>query len=77
MNEHKIGAQMFAVHKKYADENVRGGRIIVCRVKTYENKSGEVIPVLTEVGNTKREIPVDSHYFYHTLSEAIDAIRTV
>lgn len=77
MSEYKIGAQMFAVHKKYADDNVRGGRIIVCRVKTYENKSGQVIPVLTEVGNAKREIPVDTHYFYHNLTDAIDAITTV
>lgn len=76
MNQFKIGAQMFAVHKKYADENIRGGRIIVCRVKTFENKTGDILPVLTEVGNAKREIPADSHYFYTNLSDAIDAIRT-
>jgi hypothetical protein len=77
MNQFKIGAQMFAVHKKYADQNICGGRIVVCRVKTFENKAGKILPVLTEVGNTKREISADFYYFYANLSEAIEAIKTV
>lgn len=77
MNQFKIGVQMFAVHKKYVDENLHGGRIIVCRVKTFENKVGEILPVLTEVGNAKREISPTTHYIYNHLESAIEAITTL
>lgn len=71
----KIGSQLFVVHKKYVDSNL-GGRIKVCRVKTYQNVSGDIQPVLTEVGNAKVEIDAKTHYLYVELTEAIDAIRT-
>ena len=76
MYEHlKIGSQIYAVHRKYVDEKI-GGKIIVCRLKTFENRGGEIMPVLTEKGNARYVIPAETHYVYVELSKAIDAIRT-
>jgi hypothetical protein len=78
MYEHlKIGSQIYAVHHKYAEENIRGGKIRVCRVKTFENRGGEIVPVLTEKGNARQEIDANTHKIYINLSDAIDAIRTI
>lgn len=72
----KIGATMYAVHKRFKDEKIVGGRVIVCRVKTFENRGGEILPVLTEVGNAKREINPVTHYFFDQIDEAVEAITT-
>ena len=71
----KIGSQMYAVHSKYPDEKLNGGKIIVCRVKSFEQRKNRILPILTEKGNSKREIDPTSHYIYTNLSDAIDAIR--
>lgn len=73
---YKIGSIMYAVHHKYPDENLAGGRVIVCRVKTFENRKGHILPVLTEVGNAKREICPITHLFFTNVTEAINAIST-
>ena len=70
-----LGAQMYAVHKKYPDEKMNGGKIIVCRVKSFENRAGEILPILTEKGNAKRVIDPKAHHLYFELPKAIDAIR--
>ena len=72
----KIGSQIYAVHHKYVEENLTGGRIRVCRVKTFENRGGQVHPVLTEKGNAKQVIDPKTHVIYVELSKAIDAIET-
>ncbi len=74
--EINIGDKVFAVHKKYADENL-GGKILVCRVKTFENKEGKVVPVLKEVGNVKMTITFEQYYIYYDINDAIDAITIV
>lgn len=71
----KIGTQVFAVHKRYVDEKLHNGTIIVCRVKSYMNYGGEIIPVLKEVGG-KTEIKPSTHYVYTDLAKAIKAITT-
>ncbi len=71
----KIGSQAFLVHKKYVDDKL-GGRIRICRLKTFQNVNGEIEPILTEVGNSKLEIDTKTHYLYLELSDAINAIRT-
>ena len=77
MFEHlKIGAMVYAVHNKYVSKEANNGRIQVCRVKTFENKDGEIIPILTIVGNSKQELVGTTHAIYITLPEAIDAIRS-
>jgi len=60
----KIGSQIYAVHQKYVDENITGGRIKVCRVKTFENRGGEIFPVLTVKGDAKREVDPKHHKIY-------------
>ena len=76
MYEHlKIGSQIYAVHKRYVDEKL-GGKIVVCRTKSFENIQGEIIPILTEVGNAKHIVSPKTHYIYLNLPDAIDAIRT-
>lgn len=71
-----INTQVFAVHKKYPDENLPGGRIKVCRVKTYKNVKGKVTMVLTEVGKPNVELSSDVLYLYRELKDAINAITT-
>jgi len=76
MFEHlKIGAMVYAVHNKYVSKKASHGRIQVCRVKTFENKDGEIVPVLTVVGNSKQELIAASHSIYISLPDAINAIR--
>ena len=78
MNEtlEKIGSTIFAVHKRYADGDIIGGKVIVCRVKSYENRGGTITPILTEVGNARRKVGLDVHYMYNDLDKAVNAIRT-
>ena len=71
-----IGTKVYAVFKQYVDKKMSGGRVKVCKVKTFMNKQGEILPVLTEIGNSKREFDTDSHHIYYGLSEAVEAIRT-
>jgi len=78
MYEHlKIGSMVYAVHTKYVKNEVKtGGKIRVCRVKTFENQGGKIMPVLAVVGNSKMEVSTKSHKVFTELPKAIDAIRT-
>lgn len=71
----QIGAKIFMVHKKYADENIIGGTIIPVRVKTFKNVAGKIEPVCTAIG-ARNEPDPKLHYLYTEIGEAIDAIRT-
>ena len=71
-----IGSKVFAVHIKYVEENITGGRIRVCRVKTFENRAGVIQPVLTAVGESKSELDYKNHKIYYELDSAIEAIKT-
>ncbi len=67
---------MYAVHKKHADSStLQGGTVRVCRIKTYKNIEGEVLPILKVVGE-KVEINTTNHYIYSRLDDAIEAIQT-
>jgi len=73
----KIGCMVYAVHNKYVKKEARvGASIKVCRVKTFENKEGKIMPILTIVGNSKMEVSTNTHKVYVELPKAIDAIRT-
>lgn len=69
-----IGDKIFAVNKVYIERNI-GGTIIVCRIKSFENKTGDVKPILIEVG-TKNKITYDQHVIYDDIDLAIQAITT-
>jgi len=72
---YKIGTQVYGVHKKYVDENLKNGKIIVARIKTYENIDGEVCAIAKEVGQS-RVIDNRVCYIYTDLEVAIKAITT-
>lgn len=72
----KIGAMVYAVHNKYVSKTATNGRIQVCRIKTFENKDGKIIPILTLVGNSKQELDATVHTVYIMLTDAINAIRS-
>lgn len=73
--QHKIGMQLYCVHKSYIDKSLQNGVIVIGKVKTYCNIDGEILPVIREVG-ARREIGHDTHYVYDRLDDAIDAIST-
>lgn len=72
-----IGTRMFAVGKTWVDQNAQdaGAKVIVCRVKTYQNVGGVVTPVLQEIGG-KTCVTNINHYIYDTLAKAVDAISS-
>ena len=72
----KIGTKLFAVHQVCANKKKPGGRIKVCRLKSFENIDGEIMPILTVIGNSKEECKAAVHSIFINLSEAIDAIRS-
>lgn len=74
MTIHKIGTQVYAVHKAYVDNKSIGGIVRVCKIKTYENIGGKILPVLG-IGKSN-EIKLDrmNHYIYDSLEEAVNAI---
>lgn len=76
-NVYTIGTQVFAVYKKYVDDNLPGATIKVCRVKSFQNKGGDILPVIREVGNSKQEMDVSSYHLYTDLGKAVNAITTV
>lgn len=70
-----INSQVFAVHKTYAHTKLKNGRILVGKVKSYQNVNGVIYPIIKEVGSA---VIVDArmHEFYLSLHEAVDAITT-
>ncbi len=71
----KIGTRVYAVHKHYTTGKLQGGRIKICRIKTYANQAGKIMPVLAIVGQ-KEEIDNSTHCLHYTLVAAIEAIKT-
>jgi hypothetical protein len=75
MTIHKIGTQVYGVHKKYVDDNLKNGKIIVGKVRTYENIDGKVQAIIKEVG-APRMIDTRMYYIYTDLEVAVKAITT-
>jgi hypothetical protein len=71
----KIGDKVYLVYKKYYDENITGARMYVCKVKTFENKQGKILPVLVEIG-TKRELDPRLYYMSKDPEVAIKYLIT-
>lgn len=69
-----IGDKCYLVHKEYIGKCVWGSRIIVAKVKTFQNIKGFPVPVFTEVGNSKRELTMDVYIPYVEVNKAIEAI---
>lgn len=71
-----IGSRVFLVHKVYVEDKRQGGRILVCRVKSFCNLKGKIFPVYSEVGKTNHSPDASVHYVYKDIKKAINAIRT-
>lgn len=70
-----INTQIYAVHKAYAHTKLKNGRVLVGKVKSYQNVNGVIYPIIKEVGSPVI-IDVRMHEFYLSLVEAVDAITT-
>lgn len=70
----KIGSKMYAIHRKYIDENLNC-RVLVATVRTYERVNGQIRPVLNVVGNPKQEVHHDTHYVYEDLVACMKALK--
>lgn len=71
----KIGTTVFAVHRMYIKKKITGGRIEVCKVKTYQNIGGRIQCILKAIGS-KIEVNTANYRIYHNLNDAILAIST-
>lgn len=71
----KINSTVYAVHERSAGKKQHGGKVVVCKVKTFYNHKGQILPMLKAVGSTA-EVNPTSHKLYLELSDAIDAIRS-
>jgi hypothetical protein len=69
----KIGTQLFLVHKRYVNDKLANGVVKPCKIKSYENKQGKILPILIMTG-TKISVDPQTHYSYETLEEAVHAI---
>jgi len=71
----KINSTVYAVHNTQAEKKIAGGKIIVCKVRSFYNDKGKILPLLKPVGSTA-EVYSGSYKLYIHLSDAIDAIRS-
>lgn len=72
----KIGTQIYGVHKTYVESKKKSGsRILVGKVKSYQNINGKVYPIVKEVGS-RVLIDVIMHYLYTDINKAVEAITT-
>jgi len=72
----KINSTVYAVHNTHANKKLPGGKIQVCKVKTFHNVRGSILPILKVVGSTAEVNDPTSYAIFINLSEAIDAIRS-
>lgn len=75
MEHYKIGTMLYAVHKTYVDKKLKNGKIMIGKVRSYQNIDGEIYPIIKEVG-TPVLIDVKMNYIYNDLDKAILAITT-
>ena len=71
-----IGTKVFLTHKKWKDKKISGGRVIPCKVKSYENIGGNIIPICSEIGASKNTYTTNIHYLHISIEEAVLAIST-
>ena len=68
-----IGTKVYAIHNHYVEKSPIGGKIIPCKVVTYENIDGIVEPVCRKIGS-KVEPSITTHTFYSDVNEAIKVL---
>lgn len=75
MRHPKIGTQVYCVHNSYVEKKLKNGKILVGKVRSYENIKGTIQPIIKEVGYS-RMISTETHNVYYDLEKAIEAIST-
>jgi hypothetical protein len=71
----KINSTVYAVHKTHAGKKLPGGKLQICKVKSFYNHQGIILPLLKVVG-TSAEVNPNTYKVYVDLSDAINAIRS-
>lgn len=66
---------VYGVRKTYVDERLPNGKIMVGRIKSYQNIDGTVHPIVKEVGANRMIDPV-LHYIYTDLDTAVNVISS-
>ena len=72
----QINDKVYLVYKYREDQKIMHARIYPCKVKTFENKQGEILPVLVEIG-TKRELDPRLHHMSKDPEVAIKYLKTL
>lgn len=72
-----IGTKAFAVSKVWIDKGAQssGAKIIPCKLLTYTNEGGKVIPLYKST-LSKQELSENNWYIYSSLEQAITAISS-
>lgn len=68
-----LGMKVYAIHNHYVEKSPIGGKIIPCKVISYENVDGIVEPVCRKIGS-KVEPSIFTHTFYADLGEALKVL---
>ena len=72
-----LGTKIYLTHKKYKKERLQGGKIIPCKIKSYENKNGKIIPICSEIGNSKMFYDLSCYNHNMTIEQAIECICSI
>lgn len=68
-----IGTKVYAIHNHYIENSPIGGKIIPCKVVSYENVGGRIEPTCRKIG-AKTEPHIGVHTFYLDLDEALKVL---
>lgn len=72
-----IGTKAFAVLKSWVDKDQQaaGAKVIPCKLITYVNQNGKVMPIYQSLLKKGPEFTPENHYIYSELESAIKAIQ--
>ncbi len=68
-----IGTKVYGIHEHYVEKSPIGGKIIPCKIVSYENVDGRIEPIYRKIG-AKVEPSIVTHRFYIDLDEAIKVL---
>lgn len=74
MSRSKLGTICYALRMDVVWGKKDRGKIIPCKIITYERADGKILPVYRIVGE-KRELDTNLHFCYSTLDSAIEALE--
>lgn len=72
---YSVKATVYCLHKNFFKDELQNGTIRIGRIKSYQKKAGEVIPLIIEVG-AKAEIGYSVHEVTDNWDEAFRWLTT-